>query len=171
LTGGIQARINHLADVGCPFLSHPACMTTESSTAVLDTNSAGGFKVSLAGITLTVDGAQRTEPWGQTLLWVAQELRQLVQRETDAPSASASVPDAGIGLHLEMPAGAPPLTSAEQAVVRLVAQGLTNKQVAGQLYVSHRTVDSHVSHALAKLGLSSRVQLALLVASGTRWPG
>ena len=52
------------------------------------------------------------------------------------------------------------LSQAERAVVRLVADGLSNKAIAQRLYVSHRTIDTHVSHALAKLGVSSRVQLA-----------
>jgi DNA-binding NarL/FixJ family response regulator len=48
--------------------------------------------------------------------------------------------------------------------VRLVSAGLTNKEIARQLYVSHRTVDSHVSRALAKLECTSRVQLATFAA-------
>ena len=52
------------------------------------------------------------------------------------------------------------LTQTERAVVRLVAEGLTNKEIAGRLFVSHRTVDTHVSHSLAKLGVASRVHLA-----------
>ena len=52
------------------------------------------------------------------------------------------------------------LSQAERAVVRLVADGLSNRAIAQRLYVSHRTIDTHVSHALAKLGVSSRVQLA-----------
>lgn len=51
------------------------------------------------------------------------------------------------------------LTQTERAVVRLVAEGLTNKEIAQRLYVSHRTIDTHVSHALSKLGVSSRVGL------------
>ncbi|MEY8041315.1 LuxR C-terminal-related transcriptional regulator [Saccharopolyspora cebuensis] len=53
------------------------------------------------------------------------------------------------------------LTAAEYRVVELVAQGLTNREVAERLVVSVRTVDSHVSRALAKLGYSSRVEIAL----------
>ena len=55
------------------------------------------------------------------------------------------------------------LSQAERSVVRLVGEGLTNKEIARRLFVSHRTVDTHVSHAFAKLGVSSRVQLAGLV--------
>lgn len=52
------------------------------------------------------------------------------------------------------------LTPTEGDVVRLVGDGLTNKDIAARLFVSPRTVESHLSHVYAKLGLSSRVQLA-----------
>jgi predicted ATPase/DNA-binding CsgD family transcriptional regulator len=53
-----------------------------------------------------------------------------------------------------------PLTPRERQVTELVAQGLTNKQIAAQLVISRRTADSHVEHILMKLGLTSRVQIA-----------
>jgi class 3 adenylate cyclase/DNA-binding CsgD family transcriptional regulator len=56
------------------------------------------------------------------------------------------------------------ITPSEQAVVDLVAQGMTNPQIAKQLYVSRHTVDSHLKRVYAKLGLSSRVELAAAVA-------
>jgi non-specific serine/threonine protein kinase len=52
------------------------------------------------------------------------------------------------------------LSARELEVVLLVADGLANKAVAGQLHLSVRTVESHVRHALAKLGLENRTQLA-----------
>lgn len=52
------------------------------------------------------------------------------------------------------------LSAREEEVVRLVAEGLSNKQIAAQLQLSVRTVESHVRHALAKLGLANRTQLA-----------
>jgi DNA-binding CsgD family transcriptional regulator len=51
------------------------------------------------------------------------------------------------------------LTESELAVVRLVAEGMTNRQVAGQLYVSPHTVSTHLRHAFSKLGINSRVEL------------
>jgi predicted ATPase/class 3 adenylate cyclase/DNA-binding CsgD family transcriptional regulator len=52
------------------------------------------------------------------------------------------------------------LTPAELDVVRLVSEGLGNKDVATRLFVSPRTVQAHLTHIYSKLGLTSRVQLA-----------
>lgn len=51
------------------------------------------------------------------------------------------------------------LTPTEGDVVRLVAEGLGNKDVANRLFISPRTVQTHLTHVYAKLNLSSRVQL------------
>jgi DNA-binding NarL/FixJ family response regulator len=55
----------------------------------------------------------------------------------------------------------PALTSRETDVLRLIAQGLPNKQIASQLGLGLRTVESHVSSLLGKLGVSSRTEAAL----------
>ena len=52
------------------------------------------------------------------------------------------------------------LTPTERDVVRLVSEGLTNNDVATRLFVSPRTVQTHLTHVYTKLGLTSRVQLA-----------
>jgi predicted ATPase/class 3 adenylate cyclase/DNA-binding CsgD family transcriptional regulator len=52
------------------------------------------------------------------------------------------------------------LTPAERDVVRLVSEGLGNNDIATRLFVSPRTVQSHLTHVYTKLGLSSRVQVA-----------
>ena len=51
------------------------------------------------------------------------------------------------------------LTPTERDVVRLVSEGLANNDIATRLFVSPRTVQSHLTHVYTKLGLSSRVQL------------
>ncbi|HEY0575949.1 MAG TPA: AAA family ATPase [Pseudonocardia sp.] len=60
-------------------------------------------------------------------------------------------------------AGWTALTDSELAVVRLIAQGLTNRETAMRLFVSPHTVNSHLRHAFTKLGVNSRVELARLV--------
>lgn len=52
------------------------------------------------------------------------------------------------------------LTPTERDVVRLVAEGLANNEIAARLFISRRTVQTHLTHVYAKLGISSRVQLA-----------
>jgi DNA-binding CsgD family transcriptional regulator len=52
------------------------------------------------------------------------------------------------------------LTATERAVSVLVAEGLTNGAVARQLYISPHTVNTHLRHVFAKLGVSNRVALA-----------
>jgi non-specific serine/threonine protein kinase len=52
------------------------------------------------------------------------------------------------------------LTGRERQVSALVAEGLTNREIAEQLSISERTVDSHLQHTINKLGLRSRAQLA-----------
>jgi DNA-binding CsgD family transcriptional regulator len=52
------------------------------------------------------------------------------------------------------------LTPAELDVIRLVSEGLPNKDIAARLFVSPRTIQSHLTRVYTKLGIASRVQLA-----------
>src|SRR6266508_233185 len=58
-----------------------------------------------------------------------------------------------------------PLARREVEVAQLVAEGLSNKQVAARLLISERTVATHVGHILDKLGFKSRAQIAGWIAS------
>lgn len=77
-------------------------------------------------------------------------------------------PEAAARLMKEMrtpePAGPDPLTDRETEVLKLLADGRTNKEIAFKLSIGEKTVKTHVSSILAKLGLQSRTQAALYAA-------
>jgi pimeloyl-ACP methyl ester carboxylesterase/DNA-binding CsgD family transcriptional regulator len=56
------------------------------------------------------------------------------------------------------------LSRREREVAQLLARGLSNREIAGRLYLSERTIDNHVHHILDKLGFDSRVQVATWLA-------
>lgn len=55
------------------------------------------------------------------------------------------------------------LTEAEERIASAVARGLTNKEIAGELEISVRTVENHISHILSKKGFGNRVEIARYV--------
>jgi len=74
-------------------------------------------------------------------------IAQKLLKEVSSPSEQPPAPD--------------PLTEREVEVLRLVAHGMSNQEIAAQLFISVTTVYSHVSNILAKLHLASRTQVAL----------
>jgi DNA-binding NarL/FixJ family response regulator len=60
-------------------------------------------------------------------------------------------------------AAAGELTAREAEIAALVAQGRTNKEVGAALFLSDKTVEKHLSRAFAKLGVSSRTELAAVL--------
>jgi NarL family two-component system response regulator LiaR len=61
----------------------------------------------------------------------------------------------------DLPPTKEPLSEREMEILRLVARGLTNQEIAEELVISERTVRTHVSHILEKLHLANRTQAAL----------
>lgn len=57
-----------------------------------------------------------------------------------------------------------PLTPRESEIAQLVAQGLSNKEIASSLVIAQRTAEGHIEHILSKLGFTSRAQVAVWVA-------
>jgi DNA-binding NarL/FixJ family response regulator len=108
-------------------------------------------------------------PEARLQLDAAQDRYAALNASWDASRANARLRAHGIrrGVHGERrrpKAGWAALTDTEQTVAALLAEGLSNPDIAGRMFISRRTVQFHVSSILAKLGLSSRVELAALVA-------
>ena len=120
--------------------------------SVLDAVKAGatGYLLKSAGLSEFLDAVSRTAA-GDTVFTpglaglVLGEFRRL-----------AVEPAAGTG-------GAPKLTERETEVLRLVAKGLSYRQIAERLVLSHRTVQNHVQNTLGKLQLHNRVELTRYV--------
>lgn len=90
----------------------------------------------------------------------AQQARVAVATAADLPGPRAAAEDL---LRRLGPAGGDPLSPREREVAALIADGLTNREVAERLVLSERTVESHVRNALQRLSLTSRTQLATWV--------
>jgi ATP/maltotriose-dependent transcriptional regulator MalT len=81
-------------------------------------------------------------------------LRRLGERPRPAPAQPVAANEVG---------GLAVLTPREREVAALVAEGRTNRQIGAQLHLSEKTIEKHVSSAMAKLGVTSRTGIARLV--------
>jgi predicted ATPase/DNA-binding SARP family transcriptional activator/DNA-binding CsgD family transcriptional regulator len=90
----------------------------------------------------------------------AEEAVEYALTEEGVPAAPESPPVGGRTDY--------PLTTREREVAALVARGLTNRQIAQELFLSERTIGNHVSNILRKLGLASRTEVAAWAAGQRR---
>ncbi|GAC1477506.1 MAG: hypothetical protein NVS1B12_12820 [Acidimicrobiales bacterium] len=127
----------------------------------------------LLGAAEGLEAATGTAPWpavaSGSQRWVPAAERTIGRRRAETLRAQSRGLGADDALALlDAPAGGwgtgGGLSRREHEVATLVAEGLTNRAIAAQLFVSERTVDGHVARALSKLGLHNRVQLATHVA-------
>jgi DNA-binding CsgD family transcriptional regulator len=107
------------------------------------------------------------------LLGEAVEIYERVGAFLDLARAEAALRGLGVrrgrrGARRRPSTGWASLTPTELEVVRLVTQGLTNVEIGRRLFISRRTVETHLSHVFGKLSVSSRVQLAALASQA--WP-
>jgi DNA-binding NarL/FixJ family response regulator len=96
--------------------------------------------------------AVRVVAAGESLL-APSVTRRLIEAYVSGPDHAGEQP---------MPAGLDELTAREREVLLLVADGLSNSEIAGALYLSPLTAKTHVSRILTKLGVRDRVQLVVL---------
>jgi predicted ATPase/DNA-binding SARP family transcriptional activator/DNA-binding CsgD family transcriptional regulator len=94
----------------------------------------------------------------------AEEAAEYALSEEVARAAPESPP---ASVERDDPLTTDPLTAREGEVADMVAQGMSNRQIAQELYLSERTIEHHVSKILRKLGLSSRSQLSTWVTERT----
>ncbi|MBW0018957.1 MAG: helix-turn-helix transcriptional regulator, partial [Mycobacterium sp.] len=125
-------------------------------------------------------GAARFKVWDAAYDSSATALRDILS-EIDfdtafAEGAAMSTEEAiayaqrGRGRRKRPASGWESLTPTERDVVRLVSEGLANNDIAARLFVSPRTVQTHLTHVYTKLGLSSRVQLVQEAARHAKTP-
>jgi non-specific serine/threonine protein kinase len=92
-------------------------------------------------------------------------LGQGLSREASVRLAIEQLRSIAVG---QVPGQSPALTAREGQVSALVAEGLTNREIAERLSISERTADSHVQNTMGKLGFRSRAQLAAWQARGAQ---
>jgi len=102
-----------------------------------------------------LDDAAWETAWSEGRAMDVEAAVEYALSEEEPAPAETSAPE-------EQPGDEPPggLTSRQREVAALVAQGLTNRQIAAELSISEHTVATHVGKIMRKLGLSSRSQLA-----------
>jgi DNA-binding NarL/FixJ family response regulator len=112
--------------------------------------------------------AVRMAAAGEALLAPSVTRRLIAEFTTRKPGAgtAGAIPSRGAARRLEK------LTAREQEILRLIARGLSNGEIAAHLQVSDHTVKSHVSNLLSKLGLRDRVHaVAFAYEAGAVVPG
>lgn len=82
------------------------------------------------------------------------------QAEPWAERARAELRASGETARKRDPSTRGQLTPRELQIARLVAEGLANKEIAAQMFLSKRTIDYHLRNVFAKLGIASRTELA-----------
>jgi DNA-binding CsgD family transcriptional regulator len=162
---------------------HPWAAATAGRCAAMVRLAAGYDEraaVQLAGAAAGYGEAGLRFDRARSLLWLGREARRARKRtqarqaletagaEFDALGSAGWAGQARAELDLlgtRGTAAADGLTAAEQRVVALAASGMSNKQIARRLFVAVHTVEVHLAHAYAKLGVHSRAQLASRLAS------
>jgi DNA-binding NarL/FixJ family response regulator len=117
---------------------------------------ASGFLLKDTGARNLIEGVRIVHS-GDAVVAPSTTRRLLDRFSAGAPAGSGGSVTPMAGAHDQVPPGGP-LTARETEVLREVARGLSNAEIAGRMYLSEATVRTHVSNILGKLGLRGRVQ-------------
>ena len=109
-----------------------------------------------------IPGAQYIElPGEDHMYWLGDQDGTLSAMKDFLAATPEGAPIAALRQSRRRPAvGWESLTEAEMDVVRLVTAGMTNRQIAARLFLSPRTIQTHVSHVMRKLGIARRSEIA-----------
>ena len=118
-----------------------------------------GLRFDRARALLSLGRAERrAKKWGASRGSLERAVAAFEQLGSEGWAEVARSELARVGARRPTPGGE--LTPAEQRIVELAASGSSNKEISQTLYVTVHTVEAHLSHAYAKLGVRSRAQLA-----------
>jgi DNA-binding NarL/FixJ family response regulator len=123
----------------------PADMIRQRMGAVRFKIQDAGYEASVAAVRDALGGEDFDAAWAEGAALSTGEAIAYAQR--------------GRGKRKRPTSGWASLTPAERDVVRLASEGLANNDIATRLFISPRTVQTHLTHVYTKLGLTSRVQL------------
>ena len=164
-------EMDGLAATAAILAAHPEVKVVILTTFDDDEYLYGALRAGASGFLLkSADGdslinAVRVVASGEALLAPEVTRRVIAQftRSGAAPSvagsdASTLVPEDDNGAHIPSPEAVGDLSERELEVLQLMARGLSNQEIASELFVSNTTVMPHVSHILSKLGVRDRVQ-------------
>jgi len=146
---GLDATRRLMATDGAPLVLVPTTFDADEYVYAAMKAGASGFLLKDVRAEQLAE-AVRTVAAGETLLAPA-VTRRLVERFMRRPPPGEQRPER-----------LSELSDRELEVLKLVAQGLSNREIAGTLYVSEATVKTHVTRVLAKLDLRDRVQAVVL---------
>ncbi|MFD4606234.1 AAA family ATPase [Streptomyces sp. NPDC058464] len=185
-----RAHVRAAQEAGLPRIGPRIELITAGAAAVAadDAQAAGLFEAALAlpdASRWPWDYARIRFAYGQWLrrthdmagarvqLGAALETFDLIGAAMMAQRAAAELRATGVSVTARADAAAEPLTAQERQIAELAATGLSNKQIGERLFLSHRTVGSHLYRVYPKLGITSRAALrgALEAMAGTEEAG
>jgi ATP/maltotriose-dependent transcriptional regulator MalT len=129
----------------------------KSIGAALHATDRPDYERSVGAVRSQLSEADWEAAFAQGMAMSAEEAAEYALSDEVAPAAPESPPS---GVKTDEPPTTDPLSAREREVAAMVAQGMSNRQIAQELFLSERTIENHISKILRKLGRSSRTEIA-----------